>query len=656
MTHTAPRWLEELSLSMASNPQVIVTGNVRDYHLVLPPDCPGADRYDTIRAVGHTLFERGVTGVFIYNPISGLTLATKPGVEPSAVVADMEKVERLDLNRLISGAIPANEVQAPLGSLMDQVVWSFKRRLAMVMDYAGWLAPATGGSQTGGDHSTEAPGALRRATVLASSASAVDIDGTGLRYNPIIWIVRQTADLPTHLTSAPGVRIISIERPSWDARRTFGLMTLRSWPKFREFCGGVLDESNPKCRTALNVFASATEGFTLREAKDIHQLAVDQNLEVDQYAKAPFAYRVGVTVSEWEKPAMRERIRGARALEGIRAANFVGQDAAANQAAEIIQRAAIGLAGAEASANPNRPKGVLFFAGPTGVGKTMLAKAIAKLVFGRADAYSRFDMSEYSMEHTEARLIGAPPGYVGYGEPGQLTDAVRQRPFSLLLFDEVEKAHPRILDKFLQILDEGRLTDGSGTTVNFSETIVVFTSNLGIRRVWRNPRTGQMESAAAVTYEQRHPRQGGAAMAPSDYEALVKAGVREYFEAQLGRPELLNRIGDANVIVFDYMSRADGEGVLHHAVKSVERVMLEKHGVNLQLSERGWARLIEQANGRLEMGGRGMNSAVEQMIVNPLSRYLAGLIDSDGNLPSGTVIIDGLTFDDELNRFTIQVA
>src|SRR5690606_1955709 len=115
----------------------------------------------------------------------------------------------------------------------------------------------------------------------------------------------------------------------------------------------------------------------------------------------------------------------------------------------------------------------------TGVGKTELAKALAEVLFGAEDAYIRFDMSEFSAEHSEARLIGAPPGYVGHSAGGELTNAVRERPFSVLLFDEIEKAHPRILDKFLQILDEGRLTDGSGSTVHFSESLIVFTSNLG---------------------------------------------------------------------------------------------------------------------------------------------------------------------------------
>ena len=127
-----------------------------------------------------------------------------------------------------------------------------------------------------------------------------------------------------------------------------------------------------------------------------------------------------------------------------------------------------------------RPRGVAFLAGPTGVGKTELAKSVTQLLFGDESAYIRFDMSEFSAEHSDQRLIGAPPGYVGYDAGGELTNAVREKPFSVVLFDEIEKAHPRILDKFLQILDDGVLTSGRGDRVYFSESIIIFTSNLGI--------------------------------------------------------------------------------------------------------------------------------------------------------------------------------
>ena len=157
-----------------------------------------------------------------------------------------------------------------------------------------------------------------------------------------------------------------------------------------------------------------------------------------------------------------------------------GQRPAVTKTIDILMRSVMGLTGAQARASGNRPRGVLFFAGPTGVGKTELAKTLTQLIFGDERAYIRFDMSEFAEEHTGARLLGAPPGYIGYDAGGELTNAVREKPFSVVLFDEIEKAHPRILDKFLQILEDGRLTDGRGETAYFSEAILVFTSNLGI--------------------------------------------------------------------------------------------------------------------------------------------------------------------------------
>src|SRR5205814_1862259 len=150
-----------------------------------------------------------------------------------------------------------------------------------------------------------------------------------------------------------------------------------------------------------------------------------------------------------------------------------GQDAVIEQVVPTLIRAKMGMSDVGGGQHSSKPRGVFFFVGPTGVGKTELSKAIAELIFGDEKAMIRFDMSEYSEEHQQARLIGAPPGYVGFDQGGQLTNAIIEKPFSVVLFDEIEKAHGRILDKFLQILDEGRLTDGMGRTVYFSEAILI---------------------------------------------------------------------------------------------------------------------------------------------------------------------------------------
>ena len=174
---------------------------------------------------------------------------------------------------------------------------------------------------------------------------------------------------------------------------------------------------------------------------------------------------------------------------------------------------------------------ILFFVGPTGVGKTELSKALAKFLFGDEQACIRFDMSEYAQENSDQKLIGAPPGYVGYEEGGQLTNAVREKPFSIILFDEIEKAakpNPRILDIFLQILEDGRLTDSKGETVYFSESVIIFTSNLGASEV---SSSGSNEEVA---------------------EEFIKI-VKNYFDNEIKRPEILGRIGYNNIVPFNFI-------------------------------------------------------------------------------------------------------
>ncbi len=189
-------------------------------------------------------------------------------------------------------------------------------------------------------------------------------------------------------------------------------------------------------------------------------------------ADAVRRYKVGVTEDPWQK-VDHAKIRGAVSFIGKR---VKGQEHAVTHMLDIVKRAVTGVGRTRSGA----PRGVAFLAGPTGVGKTELAKTITNLLFGDESAYIRFDMSEFSAEHADQRLIGAPPGYVGYDVGGELTNAIREKPFSVVLFDEIEKAHPRILDKFLQILDDGVLTSGRGERVYFSEALLIFTSNLGI--------------------------------------------------------------------------------------------------------------------------------------------------------------------------------
>ena len=324
---------------------------------------------------------------------------------------------------------------------------------------------------------------------------------------------------------------------------------------------------------------------------DLQKDGVFLKEEVDEEDVAEVVAKwTGVPVSKMLEGEMQKLV----SMESGLSRRVIGQDEALNAVANAVRRARAGLQ------DPNRPIGSFIFLGPTGVGKTETAKALAEFMFDDERALVRLDMSEYMEKHAVARMIGAPPGYVGYDEGGQLTEAVRRRPYSVVLFDEIEKAHPDVFNILLQILDDGRLTDSKGRTIDFKNTVLIMTSNLGSREI---------QSAGLVD---------------TPIKEMVNDVLRSHF-----KPEFLNRIDD--IVIFGQLDRKEIEKIID--------VQLEKLRKNL--AERGIAIVLEDSAKQLlseegydpTFGARPLKRAIQTLIQNPLAIKLL-----NGEIRSGSVI------------------
>jgi len=284
----------------------------------------------------------------------------------------------------------------------------------------------------------------------------------------------------------------------------------------------------------------------------------------------------------------------------------VGQDRAVKAVAEAVRRARAGIK------DPNRPVGSFIFLGPTGVGKTELARTLAEYLFGEEEAMIRIDMSEFQERHTVSRLVGAPPGYVGYDEAGQLTEAVRRRPYSVVLFDEIEKAHPDVFNTMLQLLDDGRLTDAQGRTVNFQNTVIIMTSNVGSQHLVSTKQFG-FTSSEGIDFQETERR----AM-----DALERAF----------RPEFINRVDE--IIVFEPLTREDVLEIVGIMLGRMNK-HLESQRVSVGVTQAAKEFIAEQGYDP-KFGARPLARAIRRYVENPLSsRIIGGEFD-----PGDTVVVD----------------
>ena len=299
---------------------------------------------------------------------------------------------------------------------------------------------------------------------------------------------------------------------------------------------------------------------------------------------------------------------------------IIGQEEAIHAISDAIRRARSGLK------DPSRPIGSFIFIGPSGVGKTELAKALAWFMFDDEDALVRIDMSEYREQHTVSRLFGAPPGYVGYEEGGQLTEAVRRRPYRVMLFDEIEKAHPEVWNALLQILDDGRMTDGQGNVVDFRNTVLIMTSNLGTEYVRKSGSLGFLQPKADDEEREAHDK----------IEKALKGAFR---------PEFLNRIDE--IIMFSPLSVDDMEYIVDLQMKEVQERLIE-HNITVELTEAARKWLAKEGYDPA-FGARPLRRAIQKYVESPLSVELLGGKFKDG----ATVQVD---VDEKENKLVFTTA
>ncbi|MDX3228448.1 AAA family ATPase [Streptomyces sp. ME19-01-6] len=645
-----PAFAEELVGTLSVHSQYVLHGSIRDIHLVRHdknPDEGGAERqYDAhhtlTEVLWNALWQEGYEALIRFDIADGFTVVTGPATQevrellhgrdtPRAARAQradtpvhLAEAERT-LRSIVTGWKQQGQRQKKTPEVRprpDTPQRQHPYRVVLLIDYAARIpTDVTRLSDPERDF-------FLNCLKLAEDARPIPDPDSGRRlFNPVIWLADGERDLPTWLVAgSERVRTIGIPLPDLGGRRRMAqLLAEEHAAKSGGGDGRVngqvrLDKEQPDADRApdehdIDTFARATAGLTLRAMRESAHMALDRGLTFAEMRDAVRIYQLGVKDNPWQAEYVRKQIRKGEAYIRSR---VKGQEKAVGKTLDILKRAALGLSGAQASHPGSRPRGVLFFAGPTGTGKTELAKSVATVLFGTEDACLRFDMSEFSAPHSVDRLLGAPPGYVGYEAGGELTTAVRNDPFRVVLFDEIDKADKGVLDKFLQVLEDGRLTDGQGVTTYFSECVLIFTSNLGVRK-----RTGE---------GRREGRVAQPGMPYHQLEEIILSNVKEHFVEEIGRPELMNRLG-GNVVVFDYIDAKVAAEIFDSQVGNIQRVLREEQGVHLRLSDEAHQALSAHCTADVDNGGRGIGMLLETHLINPLARALF-----DQEALAGTVV------------------
>ena len=413
--------------------------------------------------------------------------------------------------------------------------------------------------------------------------------------NTLILVVNKLNDIPAwFFLNNPNVRTLIIPNPDRNIRSAY---IEKNYKIFGE---------NPASETvkARSKFVDLTEGMKILELSELRRLHGKSNIPPEEIADIVAIYKYGFKENKWAQ--IKDKLSGD--MRGNIEKQVKGQEQAIDKIVRVIKRAVVGLSGMQHSSN-TKPRGILFLAGPTGTGKTEIVKAVTKLLFEDEKMLIRFDMSEYTAEHADQKLFGAPPGYVGYDHGGQLTNAIKNNPFSVLLFDEIEKAHPNIMDKFLQILEDGRMTDGQGNTVYFTETLIFFTSNVGISREIVDPATGKIIGRENI-------------VAPGEPYDVIQKKVEDAMKTYF-KPEVINRIGE-NIVVFNYIDETASKEIAKSQIGRINDNLRKSNKINIAMDNEAYNLLycLCWQDKPRSNGGRGIGNVIEEQYLNPLAEFI----------------------------------
>jgi energy-coupling factor transporter ATP-binding protein EcfA2 len=458
-----------------------------------------------------------------------------------------------------------------------------KRRTVFILNWTDYLFT----SQQGAEYE-------ENITRLSKAVRDKRVDpftgGKDINESTLIILTNSLSHLPVSLYQGnPEAGIVSVPKPDRIEREKM-LSKIEASFDVRLKPGETLMTSEKK-----NEYIDILDDFTNREIIQMARLSrKEQKLTFD---KLFLLFKYGEKDNPWEKLDYA----AVKKIKETLSERVVGQAEAIQKIEKVVVKAYMGVTGMHKTSSRSMPKGVLFFVGPTGVGKTELSKALARFLFGDEQACIRFDMSEYAQENSDQKLIGAPPGYVGFEAGGQLTNAVKAKPFSVILFDEIEKAakpNPRILDIFLQILEDGRLTDSKGETVYFSESVIIFTSNLGAAAV--SP-SGTKEQVAQQFLDT----------------------VKDYFNKEIQRPEILGRIGYSNIVPFNFIHDNEFKRkIAKSKLVPVIKAVYEKYRIDLEFeNEAEFIDYILNASD-VAKGGRDILNQINDVLLDDLAMFL----------------------------------